>query len=144
MKKWFDYSRVPNYAVPRKQWVKRPRLPVTLFNGDKRQNMYALIDSGADDCLFHSSIGKRLGIDVPSGTFKRFGGITEGIDAYMHPIQLQVQGFSERILIIAGFTDADGVDGLLGQAGFLESYQVIFERYHWQFVVIDRSEAVSV
>ena len=131
MRKRFDYRKIPDYTLPRRQWVKRPMLQVTLFNGERRQTVISLVDSGADDCLFHSSIGDRLGIDVESGQLKSYEGIAEGhpIDAYLHIIELQVQDFSERISIQAGFTHAEGVHGLLGQAGFFQNYRIIFERY---------------
>jgi len=66
MKKRFDYRKIPDRTSPSKFWVKRPKLQVTLFNGSKRQVVISLVDSGADVCLFHSSIADRLGIDVKS------------------------------------------------------------------------------
>lgn len=142
--KTFDYVRDRVDGLPKKDWPKRASLPVTLFHGDRRQNMYCLVDSGADDCLFHSRIGKLLGIDVSSGNPKTFGGIAGGLVARMHVIQLQVQGLPQRVTIVAGFTDSDGVGGILGQSGFLENFQVIFERYRWKFHVGFRPQPIRL
>jgi len=99
-------------------------LQVTLFSGEKRQTVISLVDSGADDCLFHSSVGDRLGLDVKSGESKKFVGIAEGhpIEAFFHDVELQVQDFPERVTIRAGFTDSDCVAGLLGQEGFFKIF----------------------
>jgi len=132
----FNYRKEPG-SGPKKQRIKRPRLQVRLFYGDKHQDMICLVDSGADDCMFHSSIANLLGIEMEKGRYKPYGGIVAGhtIDAYLHSIELQVYGFSERIKIEAAFTDSSGVDGLLGQSGFFENYQVIFEGYYGRFEI---------
>lgn len=136
----FDYRKEPNRSVASKLWIKRPKIQVTIFYGSKQETVISLVDSGADDCMFHSSFGDLLGIDVPSGIPKTYGGIAEGhaVKGYLHPIQLQVLGFSERIEVMAAFTDSVGVDGLLGQSGFFESYQVIFEGYRGKLEIKPR------
>lgn len=132
-----DYRKIPNYSIPKKQWVKRPLLQVTLFNGNRRTNVVCLVDSGADDSLFHISLAKLLEIDVQSGELKQFSGIVAGktIDGYRHTVELQVHGMQEKVEIEAYFTEAEGVSGLLGQTGFFENFKVSFERYKGQFEV---------
>jgi predicted aspartyl protease len=87
-------------------------LQVTLSSGTNRQQVICLVDSGADDCLFHSSIGRRLGIDVETGEYKKFDGIADSIDAYMHTIEIQIQDFPDVVTVEVGFTEADGVDAI--------------------------------
>lgn len=101
------------------------------------------MDSGADDCLFHASVGRSLGIDVGSGRRKILGGIAGSIEAYIHPIEIQVQDFDERVAIEAGFTESDGVDAILGQTGFFENFRICFERYRWRIEVTSRREPAS-
>ena len=141
--KTFDYRRIPNLSTPRKRWIKRPLLQVTLFNGIKQKQIVCLVDSGADECLFHASIGRSLGIDVESGRHMTFGGISGSIDAYMHPIELQIQDFPERVEIEAGFTDSEGVYAILGQAGFFEKFRICFERYRWKIEIMSRRETTA-
>ncbi|SRR5688572_21253409 len=126
--KTFDYRRVPDFTVPRKRWIKRPLLQVTLINGDRRKQQICLLDSGADESLFHSSIGRVLGLDIESGTPKIFDGIVGSIEAYMHTIEIQIQDFPSRVKVVAGFTDSIGVDAILGQKGFFENYRICFDR----------------
>ena len=130
--KSFDYRKIPNLTMPRKRWIKRPMLQVTLLNGTKRKQVVCLVDSGADECLFHASIGRSLGIDVGSGRHKIFDGIAGSIQAHIHPIEIQIQDFDERVIIEAGFTESDGVDAILGQARFFENFRICFERYRWE------------
>jgi len=136
--KSFDYRKVPNRAVPRKRWIKRPMLQVTLVNGTKRHQIVCLVDSGADECLFHASVGRSLGLDLQSGRYKKFDGIAGSIEAYVHPIELQVQDVPERVMIDAGFTESDGVHAILGQAGFFENFKICFERYRWRIEASSR------
>ena len=103
-------------------------LQLTLFNGAKRQQVVCLVDSGADECLFHASIGRSLGIDIESGRYMKFNGIAGSIEAYIHPLEIQLQDFSDRVIIKAGFTESEGVDAILGQAGFFENYRICFDR----------------
>lgn len=132
-----DYRKVPDYAVPKKQWIKRPLLQVTLSKGAKHVNLICLVDSGADDCLFPESLTKLLDIDLKSGDLKQFAGIAAGhiVGAYRHTIGLQVHGLPEKVEIDAYFTEGDYVQGLLGQTGFFENFKVSFERYKGQFDV---------
>ncbi len=90
--------------------------------------------------MFHSSIADLLGIDLRSGRPKQYGGAAAGvtIDAYMHPIELQVYGFSERIPIIAAFAEQLAPGGLLGQAGFFEQYKIEFEAYRGRLQINPR------
>jgi hypothetical protein len=125
----FDYLKQPNFLNPQKPWISRPVIPVRLSYKDKYLDVYALIDSGADASIFHSSIAKELDIDIVSGRKEKFFGISgEGIDVYFHKVQIQIIGSSESIGIEAGFTDSKGVGAILGQAGFFENYHIKFER----------------
>src|SRR2546423_187306 len=90
----FNYRKIPTAATPKKHWIKRPLLQATLFNGNKRTSVLCLVDSGADDCLFHASLAKLLDIDLKSGPEKEFSGIAKGypIKGYRHTVELQVYG----------------------------------------------------
>ena len=102
--------------------------------------MLSLVDSGADYCLFHSSVAEELGIDLKSGWIKDFGGIAAGqsVQAYMHTILIEIQGFRERVEIEAGFADSDAIGGLLGGVGFLDNYKITLEKYKGRFQIESR------
>jgi hypothetical protein len=127
----FNYRKEPDRTKPKKLWIKRPKVQVRLFNGAQHTDLICLVDSGADDCMFHSSVATLLGFDLKSGSLKQFGGIKEGatVDSYLHAIELQIYGFTERISVVAAFSEELGAGGLLGQSGFFENYRVDFEGY---------------
>src|SRR3970040_1155120 len=111
----FKYRKIPDLGHPSKKWVSRPYLTVSLCHGTSHKDVLCLIDSGADYCLFHSSIADELGIDMRAGWEKKFGGISAGepVQAYMHTISMQIQGFAEMFQFEAGFADSDAIGGLL-------------------------------
>ena len=134
----FRYTRVPDNLNP-KGYSIYPFLQVRLGFKSKALNLRGLIDSGAVDCLFHRTIGEALGMDIDSGTPKTYAGIAgQEVTGYVHSIKLQVQGFSEWVQIEAGFIDIDFVP-LLGESGFFDNYQIVFERYRGRFEVNSRT-----
>ena len=72
-----------------------PVIPVSLTYRGKKRTVGALIDSGADLCLFHASIGRSLGIDVESGRLELFKSLgPETIPSYVHTVSLGLRGES--------------------------------------------------
>jgi hypothetical protein len=133
----FDYLTQPNFSDPNAPWVSRPYIPICLRYQQDSANVYALVDSGADTCLFHSSVGQALGLDVTTGRLQKFFGISEeGIEVYFHTLKFQIIGSTDLFEIEAGFTPSDGVKAILGQKGFFERYKIIFERYKDRLEII--------
>jgi hypothetical protein len=55
----------------------------------------SLVDSGADLCLFHSDIGKLIGIDIETGSELAFEGVSGVRElAYVHRVNLTVRGMN--------------------------------------------------
>lgn len=54
----------------------------------------ALIDSGADFCIFHAGIGEYLGLDIKSGIEIGFSGVQNVgyAKAYLHKVNLEIGG----------------------------------------------------
>ena len=72
-----DYRKFPAQPTepfPRRTSVSRPVVPIALINGSQRIRNLALIDSGADYCIFHAEIGEQIGIDIDSGKRLSFFG----------------------------------------------------------------------
>ncbi|MDX6444059.1 MAG: hypothetical protein QOH71_1133 [Blastocatellia bacterium] len=59
----------------------------------------------------------------------------------MHSVQLQVTGLDHWIEIEVGFITREIIP-LLGQSGFFENYQVIFEHFRRQFEVNTKMDAL--
>src|SRR3972149_11721517 len=75
----FPYVKIPlpNRSDYFGSSIIKPIIPVKIsFNG--REVIYsALIDSGADFCIFDAQIGEYLGVDTKHGIKIGFGGIQE-------------------------------------------------------------------
>ena len=136
----FNYRKEPDHSKPKKEWIKRPKVQTRVFNGTAHEDLICLVDSGADDCMFHSSIADLLGIDLKSGRPKQFGGIAAGVtvDAYMHPIELQIYGL-ERIPVLAAFSEQfSQKSGILGQSDVFDVFKIEFERYRGKLSISPR------
>ena len=72
----------------------RPVIPVEIIYGDRAVPYEALVDSGADFCIFDAQIADILGIDVFRGEEKEVFGIT-GVQEryYVHGVTLKVGGW---------------------------------------------------
>jgi hypothetical protein len=134
----FDYRKEPDHTRPKKDWIKRPKVQARISYGDRHEDLICLVDSGADDCMFHSSIADLLGIDLKTGKLKRYGGVGAGmlVEAYLHDIELEIYGLGDRISISAAFSEQfSQKSGLLGQSGVFETYQILFEGYKGKFSI---------
>lgn len=139
----FRYTEIRNHRDPTRPF-QRPYLIVRLTHGRKHKDVIALVDSGADLCLFHSDIGRLLGIDVGSGSELAFQGVSGTKEsAYLHRIRLTV-GDMNSISLDVGFTDSMAVGtGLLGQQGFFEQFQIRFDLYGKIFEVCQLEEVTK-
>jgi len=130
----------PCKAFPRRRSASRPVVPVSLINKDKRVRYLAIIDSGADFCIFHAELGAQIDLEVKSGTELTFFGIG-GIQqtAYFHHIGMEVGGY--EFPCYAGFSyDLKSLPyGILGQVGFFNFFRVQFN-YEKQRIELWRAE----
>lgn len=124
----FQYYKIP-IADPKRKWIARPMIPIILSGPRGTLLVDALIDSGADRCIFHVDIGKRLGLDLDKSPSEYFTGIEAGrLSSKIHDVSLQIIGMSDSIKVSAGFIDSPGVSAILGQDGFFDAFQIKFER----------------
>ncbi|MGD0735820.1 MAG: hypothetical protein ABR976_11765 [Terracidiphilus sp.] len=86
----------------------------------------AIIDSGATRCMFHSNIGRFLGLDIESGEKEITQGIGGLTDAYLHDITLYIPG--GPVTIKAAFKQDLPIAALLGMNGFFEHFVVTFNQ----------------
>lgn len=105
-------------------------LPVQISNPAKHsppcRKFEAIIDSGASQCLFHSSIGKSIGLDIEKGEPAETTGISGvATDIFLHTVSLYVLG--NMFKIRAGFADKLPLAGLLGRIGFFEYFKITFD-----------------
>jgi hypothetical protein len=86
-----------------------------------------LVDSGADLALFHSEIGKAMGIDVLSGPQGTCNGVGSGSAiCYYHKVRVKVGGWEHEIDV--GFVENFKPSfGLLGRHPLFDIYKVHFD-----------------
>ena len=83
-----------------------------------------------------------MGIDVPSGKPHQFHGFDlKEVRGFTHTVNLQVSGFPHWIDVEAVFIESE-VMPILGQQGFFEYYQVVFERYKRKFEINSKNVAI--
>jgi hypothetical protein len=106
----------------------RPIIPIELGYGDQTIRYEALVDSGADLCIFPGDIGRALGLDIESGEPFQLGGVTgENRMGYFHMITIKVGKYSYRTRV--GFMDTmrEGSFGMVGQKGFFDRFAIKFD-----------------
>jgi hypothetical protein len=135
------YRKVDDQTRSEGHWF-YPLLQVFVRHNVNMRPVLALVDSGAADCILSASLGEVLGVDVPSGNPHQFHAFNlQETRGFIHRVHLQVQGFSHWIDIDAVFIESE-VLPILGQQGFFERYQVVFERFKRQFEVNTKEDAI--
>lgn len=124
----FAYKNYPTTRGVDDWWAV---LPVRIANPAKHsppcRPFEALIDSGAAICIFHSSIGESIGLNITKGEEDTTTGVSgKPTTIYLHNIALYVPG-GNLIKIKAGFTAELPLAGLLGRTGFFEHFKVTFD-----------------
>ncbi len=120
--------------------ILKPIIPFKILIGKKELNYAALIDSGADFCIFDAEIGEYLGVDVRSGRSEEFGGIQErgGARAFLHDVVLNVGGLEYKTTIGFSYDIARHGFGILGQKGFFDIFIVQFDLLKEQIELKER------
>lgn len=93
---------------------------------------YALLDSGADYCLFHADWARRIGLDLYSGRPDCLGGIDpkSKTQVYYHRINLII-GESHKVRCDVGFSEDVGTemeDQLIGRTGLFDKIRFAFRQ----------------
>lgn len=125
--KYFEFP-LPKPSPVLGNSILRPIIPIKISVNGQTAKYDALIDSGADFCIFHAELAEYLGIDVQSGLREVFSGVEDsiGAEAYFHKLILTVGDKSIKILIGFSYDIADHGYGLLGQKGLFDKFLVKF------------------
>ena len=109
--------------------ILKPIIPITIVSGSQNTTYAALIDSGADFCIFDGEIGEHLGLNVRSGYKEIFGGVQEkgSAEAFFHEVTIMVGGWDYKIPVGFSYDIAKYGYGILGQKGFFDKFAVRFD-----------------
>jgi hypothetical protein len=107
----------------------KPIIPIKISAGTSTLRYMALIDSGADFCIFDAEIGEALGLNVRSGLKENFGGIQERGSSlvFIHNVIINVGGWDHTIKAGFSYDIAKWGYGILGQKGFFDIFIVVFD-----------------
>jgi hypothetical protein len=75
--------------------------------------------------MFHSSIGRAIGLDIERGVKEKTLGIGGSSTGYIHTISLHAPG--GQIRIKASFSDELPIAALLGMSGFFDHFRITFD-----------------
>ena len=127
----FKYFKFP---LPKKSdffghSILKPIIPIGLTVGAEPFDYSALIDSGADFCIFDAGIAEALKLDVRNGKQISFSGVQEagGAEAYLHDVTILIGGSKHTIPIGFSYDIAKDGYGILGQKGFFDLFSVKFD-----------------
>ncbi|MBI2465684.1 MAG: hypothetical protein HYV66_00400 [Candidatus Sungbacteria bacterium] len=109
--------------------ILKPIISIKVSWGRNELYYSALIDSGADFCIFDAEVGKHLGLNVKDGDPEKFGGIQEtgAAVAYLHDVVLNIGGGSYKTRVGFSYDIARHGFGVLGQRGFFDIFVVKFD-----------------
>lgn len=110
--------------------ILKPIIPIEISVDQQSVRYAALIDSGADFCIFDGEIGETLGLDVRGGSRTTFGGIQAAggsAEAFLHRVTLNVGGWEYPATVGFSYDIAKHGYGILGQKGFFELFVVKFD-----------------
>lgn len=127
----FDYIKV---SLPERSEffgtsILKPIIPIEIGYEGRPIKYGALVDSGADFCIFDAQIGEALGIDVRSGKVEKFGGVQSSSPgkAYLHKVILTVGGWIYSTEVSFSYDIAPWGYGILGQKGFFDIFKIKFD-----------------
>ena len=130
----YQYLTVLNND-PNGKHFRRPVVDVEIFGPSNSISTFALLDSGADNCLFHLEFAKVIGIDINKCKKSATVGVEGGkMEIYLTDIEIKIRGL-EKIKVPVGFIKSNSVNGLLGQVGFFDLNRIKFERDHGTFEI---------
>ncbi len=103
--------------------------PIGIIADKEKLDYAALIDSGADFCIFAVELAEYLGIDVRSGRKEFFGGVQNVSPSagYLHEVTLNVGGWDFKTTVGFSYDIAKDGYGILGQKGFFDIFSVKFD-----------------
>ena len=106
----------------------RPFIKVFLWYNHKRSApLEAVLDTGADHCIFNAEIGQAMGIPVAEGVPIELSGFVRdaNVVGFLHRLTVTIatQSYEAPIVFAHGMTAI----GILGQVGFFDHFLATFD-----------------
>ncbi len=121
----FPYQTIGSSKLP------RPFVPLTLRYHNQSIKIKALVDSGADFCMFNGELLTLLDPDIDLDTLEKIslGGVGGTATGYIAHIEIGVNDTFFPVPAVFSFEfSPDEFGGLAGQLGFFDKYVIEFNR----------------
>ena len=121
----FKYQTTGSSKLP------RPFIPLTLRYGNRSVKTKALVDSGADFCMFNGDLLEILAPDLDLDTLEKvsLGGVGGTATGYVTHIEIGVNDTFFSVPAVFSFEfSPDEFGGLAGQVGFFDTFKIQFDR----------------
>jgi len=126
----FKYQTIGSSKLP------RPFIPLTLRYHNQSLKIKALVDSGADFCMFDGELLNLLAPDLDLNTLEKIslGGIGGTATGYATHIEIGVDDTFFSVPAVFSFEfSPDEFGGLAGQLGFFDAFTIQFDRANKAF-----------
>lgn len=113
------------FVITRPGDLPRPYLPIIISNPDSGKfiNVYALIDTGADECALPAAFASILGHNLAAGNEKKISTGNGVTSAYGHTSKIEIDNFSTGPVVIDYMPNLP--TPLLGYQSFLSKFVLI-------------------
>jgi len=102
-----------------------PIIPLSVEYSRKKQEILALIDSGATISIFRKEVADYLQINIKKGKEITLGGVGGKIKGYLHDLKIEVAG--KRFICPVVFSQEYSVSlNLLGRESFFKNFTITF------------------
>jgi hypothetical protein len=109
-------------------YILKPIIPVGLINKERSLAFAALIDSGADFCIFPMGLAGPLGVTIDKSKAESFAGISgEPSKAYFSGLTIDIGGWKYETSVSFSSDISPRGYGILGQKGFFDLFKVTFD-----------------
>lgn len=113
---------------PEAESVLKSLIPIVVCYRGKKDKVFALVDSGADACLFPAGLAERLGIDVRTGIRHDFMGIgASKTPFFFHEVEILFGKYQVKTKVGFSTSQNIGAGGILGQQGFFDRFIITFD-----------------
>ena len=113
----------------------RPYLPVSLRSQHGSiPSLLALVDSGADFCMFDGALSSALDLDLSSLQQIKLSGINGSAVGYVAHLEIGVHDHFIPVPAVFSFDFSPvGFGGVIGQVGFFDAFKIQFDRASREF-----------
>lgn len=108
----------------------RPYIPVSIRSRNGSiPSLLALVDSGADFCMFDGALSSALDLDLSPLQQIKLSGINGSAVGYVAHLEIGIHDHFIPVPVVFSFDFSPvGFGGIIGQVGFFDAFKIEFDR----------------